>query len=137
MGFRLARATNDATSVLYNLIEWSITLQRPFFLCFVDLKKAYDSVNKEALWFAITQHGIPSKLVGLLADLHRGTHATIKAFGAESIVFDIHGGVRQCYNITPTFFNFYLDFVTKWASVALSAKVGVKVAFMTRSKAPR
>ncbi len=53
MGFRSAHATTDATWVFYNLIEWSITLQHPLFLYFVDLKKAYDSVNKKALWFAI------------------------------------------------------------------------------------
>jgi hypothetical protein len=53
MGFHLAHASIDATWVFYNLIEWSITLQRPLFLYFVDLKKAYDNVNREALWFAI------------------------------------------------------------------------------------
>jgi hypothetical protein len=82
-------------------------------LWFVDLKKAYDSVNREAFWFAIMQQSIPNKLVGLLADLHRETHTTIKAFGAESLTFDIHGGVLQGRNIAPTLFNLYLNFVTK------------------------
>ncbi len=54
MGFRSVRATTDAIWVFRNLIERSITLHRPLFLCFVELKKAYDSVNKEALRFAIT-----------------------------------------------------------------------------------
>jgi hypothetical protein len=49
MGFRLARTTTDVIWVLCNLIEWNITLQWPFFLCFVDLKKAYDNVNRKAL----------------------------------------------------------------------------------------
>jgi hypothetical protein len=69
MGFHSARTTTDATWVFCNLIEWSITLHRPLFLCFVDLKRAYDSVNREALWFVIMQQGILNKLVGLLADL--------------------------------------------------------------------
>jgi hypothetical protein len=53
MGFHSAHATTNATWVLCNLIEWSITLQRPLFLYFVDFKKAYDNVNREALWFVI------------------------------------------------------------------------------------
>jgi hypothetical protein len=115
--------------VLYNLIEWNITLQRPFFFYFVNLKKAYDNINREALWFAIMQQGIPNKLVGLLAYLHQGTSTIVKAFGAESTVFDIHGGVRQGCNITITVFNLYLDFITKQALTALGAEVGVKVTF--------
>jgi hypothetical protein len=67
--------------------------------------------------------------VGLLVDLHQGTHAIVKAFGAESTTFDIHGGVHQGCNIMPTLFNLYLDFVTKRASVALGIEVGVRVAF--------
>jgi hypothetical protein len=55
-------------------------------LWFVDLKKAYDSVNKEAFWFVIVQQGILNKLVGLLVDLHWGTHTTVKAFGWVSDV---------------------------------------------------
>jgi hypothetical protein len=69
------------------------------------------------------QQGIPNKLVGLLANLHRRTHATIKAFGAESTTFDIHGGVRQGCNIMPTLFNLYLNFVTKRALAALGIEV--------------
>ncbi len=67
--------------------------------------------------------------MGLLANMHQKTHATIKAFGVESVVFDIHGGVCQGCNIVLTLFNIYLDFVTKRASTALGAKVGVRVAF--------
>lgn len=117
-----------------NLIEWSITLQRPLFLCFVNLEKTYDNVNRDALWFAIAQHGNPSKLVGLVANLYRGIHGTVKAFGVELAVFDIHDGVCQGCNISPTLFNLYLNFVTKWASVALGVVVGVRVAFKHTNK---
>jgi len=55
MGFRSVRATTNATWVFYNFIECSITLQCPLFLCFVDLKEAYDNINREALWFVIAQ----------------------------------------------------------------------------------
>ncbi len=72
--------------------------------------------------------------MGLLAYLHQGTHAIVKAFGAESTAFDIHGEVRHGCNIAPTFFNLYLDFVTKRALVALGVEVRVKVAFKHADK---
>jgi hypothetical protein len=67
--------------------------------------------------------------VGLLVNLNWGTHATVKGFGAKSTTFDIDGGVCQGYNIVPTFFNLYLDFVTNQALAALGVEVGVRVAF--------
>lgn len=87
----------------------------PFSFVLLTPKKAYDNVNREALWFAIMEQGIPSKLVGLLVDLHQGTHTTVKAFGVESATFDIHGGVCHGCNIASTLFNLYLNFVTKQA----------------------
>jgi hypothetical protein len=72
--------------------------------------------------------------MGLLVDLHWGTHAKVKAFGAESVAFNIHGGVHQGCNIAPTLFNLYLHFVTKQASATLGIKVGVRVAFKHTSK---
>ncbi len=81
MGFRSTSTTTDATWVFCNLIEWNITLQCTFFLYFVNLKKAYDNVNREALWFAIAQQGIPNKLVGLLADLHEEFTPQLKSLG--------------------------------------------------------
>jgi hypothetical protein len=59
---------------------------------------------------------------------------TVKAFGAKSTTFDIHGGVCEGCNIVPTLFNLYLDFVTKWASAALGVEVGVRVAFKHADK---
>jgi hypothetical protein len=61
------------------------------FACFVDLKKAYDCVNRIALWYVLGQHGVPVKLVELLRDLHTSSNATIKAFGGESRPFEIRG----------------------------------------------
>jgi hypothetical protein len=49
-------------------------------------------------------------------------------------MFNIHGGVRQGYNIAPTLFNLYLDFVAKRALAALDAEVGVRVAFKHADK---
>jgi hypothetical protein len=63
------------------------------FAYFVDLKKAYDCVNRDALWYVLGQHGVPAKLVEFLRDLHTSIIAIIKAFGGELQPFEIRGGV--------------------------------------------
>ena len=40
---------------------------------YVDLKSAFDSVDREALWLLLRRHGIPDKLVELMKELYTGT----------------------------------------------------------------
>ena len=92
MGFRPGRSCTDAMFTMDQVIGWSREHRRPLYACFVDLKKAYDCVHREALWFVLRRQGVPDKLVDLLEDLHNGSSATIKAFGGESRPFEIRGG---------------------------------------------
>ncbi len=121
MGFRSGRSYFDVLFTMGQLISWSREYRWPLFACFVDLKKAYDCVNRDALWFVLRQQGVPAKLVELLWDLHTGSTATIKAFGGESEPFEIKRGVRQGCNIAPLLFNIFLDYVVKQASPHLQA----------------
>ena len=134
MGFRPGRSCNDALFTMGQLTSWSREYKRPLHACFVDLKKAYDSVHRHTLWFILRHQGVPAKLVDLLQDLHTGSTATVKAFGGESRPFEIKGGVRQGCNIAPLLFNIFLDFVTKqaasqFASTATGWKGGVSFRF--------
>lgn len=47
--FRPGRDTNDAMFVVKQLQEKSLEHQRPLYICFVDLEKAFDRVPREAL----------------------------------------------------------------------------------------
>ena len=43
----------------------------PLYLCFVDLLKAYDSVNRDALWAILQKrYWLPEKLLRILKALH-------------------------------------------------------------------
>ena len=68
----------------------------PLFLCFVDLKKAYDSVNCDALWTVLEQrYHLPSKLICILKALHWETQGAVRAYGKVFDMFSINNGVRQ------------------------------------------
>ena len=103
----------------------------PLYLCFIDLKKAYDSVNHEALWATLRKrYGIPSKLVHILGSLHEGTKGVVRAYGKVSDEFPIMNGVRQGDILGPTLFNLYFDAVTDMA-VSKHPRHGVKMWFNT------
>ena len=68
---------------------------QPLYVAYVDLKSAFDSVDREALWNTIRGVGIPDPLLDLIKDLHRGTHSQVRVGGRLSPSFPTGSGVRQ------------------------------------------
>lgn len=69
-GFRKGRSCADHIFNVRRLLEYARDKNKQVFMCMVDLKKAYDSVNRAALWRILEKYRIPSKLIELLKDLH-------------------------------------------------------------------
>ena len=44
-------------------------------MVFVDLTKAFDTVNNKALWKTLLRFGCPDKLFSLIESFHDGMHA--------------------------------------------------------------
>ena len=62
-GFRTGRGCADMIFCVRQLVEKAIEHNTKIFLLFVDLRKAYDSVLREALWCALRKYGIPENLI--------------------------------------------------------------------------
>ena len=91
-------------------IEKASEYHRPLHVCFIDLQKAYDSVNREALWTLLqSPYGLPAKLVSVIKALHAGSTAAVRAYRKVSEGFYVMCGVRQGCILASTFFNLYFD----------------------------
>jgi len=55
--------------------------QRPLYMCFVDYKKVFNSVNNDKLWVTMMDMGYLLHLIDLLAKLYRKQLAKIKVAG--------------------------------------------------------
>jgi len=64
------------------------TFLRTFF-AFIDLRKAYDSVPREALWIALKKLGIPDDTVKLISSFHQGMTARIRLDGSLLEQFEV------------------------------------------------
>ena len=62
-GFRKNRRTTDCIFIFNTVIEHYKGKQVPLYVCYVDLKKAFDSV---LLWVKLAQLGISKHLLTLL-----------------------------------------------------------------------
>ena len=58
-GFRQGRSTVDQIWVVRQVIEKATEYRTPVHLCFVDLTKAYDSVDRTALAAVLRSYGDP------------------------------------------------------------------------------
>jgi hypothetical protein len=68
-------------------------------MCFVDLKAAYDTVNREA------QYGVSEKLCNIIRALYTATKAAVTVEGKLTDWFDIVNGLRQGWLLSPILFN--------------------------------
>ena len=75
---------------------------------YVDLYKAFDSVNLDALWKILGLHRVPPKLIDLMSELHSGTESAVRCGDTISDLFPVVTGVRQGCVLAPhTFQHLY------------------------------
>jgi hypothetical protein len=127
--FRKNRGLSDATFALRMLMSKCRKYKQPLCMAFVDLRKAYDSIHRDALWRILRAYGVDDKLVELLMDLHTGTQAAVKLARKVSDWFEIECGVRQGCVIAPLLFNVFFDCVVRQALAAMSEGCGVHLSY--------
>ena len=58
--------------VLRQLLEKSREHHKDLYIAFIDLSKAFDTVNRELLWKYLCKLGVPPKFLSILQQLHDG-----------------------------------------------------------------
>jgi hypothetical protein len=126
-GFRPGRGTPDAIFTLRRLHEVAARDHTPLYAAYIDLSKAFDSVNRAALWRTLHLHGIAPALLARLQSLYLNCTASVRVGDCKSAPFPMSTGVRQGCPLSPLLFNVYMDVVTR--SLARSHQGGFTVAY--------
>ena len=84
-------------------------LQGRLFACFIDFKKAYDSVDHQLLWKKLVDAGISSKVLALLKSMYKDIKCRVKSRGLISEEFLYTIGVRQGFVLSPLLFNLFIN----------------------------
>jgi len=87
-GFRAGYGCQDHLHTIILIIEAMNEFQLPLWVCAIDFKKAFDSVEHDHLWEALSQQKVPNRYTRRLAQLYRGQTAKIIT-DRESKEFDI------------------------------------------------
>lgn len=108
-GFRSGRGTNDMIFSVRQLQEKCIEQHMPLYQVFVDLTKAFDTVNRNALWRVLEKVGCPPDFVRMITELHRDMKARFTFNGTLSDEIPIDNGVKQGDILAPTLFSIYFS----------------------------
>ena len=76
-GFTPGKSTTDRILALRVLMERRREFWHGFLAAYVDLKKALDSVHREAVWSILRLWGVPAENIGLITWLYFGTKSTL------------------------------------------------------------
>ena len=124
-GFRRGRGCCDIIFVARPTLEKAREHPDSLFTLFVDLRKAYNSVPREALWQVLEKYGVPSRLLRIV-NFHEGMQAEVRVGGSLSDTLEVRNGLQQGCTLAPTLFNIYFSaVVASWRGGCAEAGVDV------------
>ena len=79
--------------------------------CFIDIRSAFDSVDREMMYNTMKNYGLPQKVVNVIRNSYEGFKCCIKAEGEKGQMFDVKTGVRQGDVWSPILFGLVINYV--------------------------
>ena len=108
-GFREGYSTYDHTFVLSFIIDFYKQLGVPLYCAFIDYKKAFDLIERAALWQKLISEHVNGNIIRVLYNLYDQAKSCVKKGGKLSDFFKCNAGVRQGENLSPLLFAIYLN----------------------------
>ena len=82
-------------------------------MAFLDLKKAFDHVPLQLIWYSLCKHGVPEQLIKWVQMLYINTNSHVRHATGESDNFLVKVGVHQGSALSPLLFILVMDSITK------------------------
>nr|VZI50548.1 unnamed protein product [Spirometra erinaceieuropaei] len=128
-GFRRHRGTTDMIFAARQFQENCQEMRTHLYSTFVDLTKAFDTVNREGLWKIMQKFGCPERFTQMVRQLHDGMMARVTDNGAVSEAFAVTNGVKQGCVLAPTLFS--LMFSAMLMDAYRDERPGIRIAYRT------
>ena len=116
-GFRRGRGCVDQVFVVRQGCEKYLDRERDSFWAFMDLEKAYDRVDRGALWRMLSLFGIGGRLLSAVKSFYVDSRACVRVGNQESDSFQVRIGLRQGCVMSPWLFNLFMDGVVREVNI--------------------
>lgn len=108
-GFRHGMSTVDAIFSLYSIIQKTFLKKKRLYCCFVDFKKAFDTVDRFKLWYKLGNMGLGGKILNIMKSMYNNVKSCISIGGLKSDYFANKLGLMQGEVLSPVLFAFYVN----------------------------
>ena len=107
--FREVDGCSEHLALLHGAIREAKLRKKSINVVFLDLAKAFDSVNHALLVRGLRRHGIPEHFIEVVWDLYDGTITNVSNGIAITDDIVIRSGVKQGCPLSPLLFNMVMD----------------------------
>ena len=108
LGFTKNAQTYDHILTMQTIASKYKKMHKNVYAIFVDFRKAFDSVCRQALFYKLAQINITGKFYYVLRDMYSNSYAHIKMAGHLSNKFSISKGTEQGHPLSPDLFKIFL-----------------------------
>lgn len=120
-GFRTNHCCNDMIIVLH---EAALKYKSNLHTAFLDIRAAYDSVDRRILWRRCRNRGLSLECVDLLKELFDHNSGQVVVGGKRSQPFHIESGVLQGSVLSPCLYSIFIDDLARELSTMNTVKIG-------------
>ena len=125
-GFRVGRGTNTAIIELKLRMQLAQRTTKPLYLVFLDLKKAYDTLDRGRTLGILKGYGLGQNLCRIIEEVWEMDTMVPKQAGFYGKSFSASRGVRQGDILSPMIFNIVADAVIRDSEARMNFSTGLE-----------
>ena len=126
-GFKKKHGSIDNAFILDSIIDICLKRGRPTYVCYIDLKSAFDMIIRSALLFKLRRQGIKGKFFSVINSMFKKATSTVKWDGQLGETFDNICGVLQGGVSSPQLFKVFLEDLVKYLDTSYGIKINEKM----------
>ena len=112
-GFMSEKETMDAIFIVRRMQEEYQQKDKKFYVCFVDMEKAFDRVPKKVMEWAMRKKGLSEVIVRAVMSFYDGAKTRVRVKSAYSEELEVKVGVHPGSVLSPLLFAIVVVVITK------------------------
>ena len=111
-GFRDNCSTADAVFILHTSIQKILATNKKLWCIFLDYERAFDTVNRDALWANLISTGLSCKMVNMMKAIYAKVQSCVKLSYNNTVLyltFEVTIGLKQGEHLPPMLFILFIN----------------------------